>query len=118
MDCRIKSKKMTGTGVRSFIITLAALLALSAMPQASLAQDSEQDQVFKARQAGQVRPLPEIRRIVVRQFQGQLIGDELDESRARAGTFVYRFTFIQTDGAVTRVEVDARSGQVLRVEGR
>jgi uncharacterized membrane protein YkoI len=93
-----------------------AVATLTAAPAG--AQLAEQDRAYAARNSGEIRPLRELRSIVDRQITGQRIGEELDERRAREGVYVYRFSFIQTDGRVIRVDVDARSGRIIGEDGR
>ena len=65
------------------------------------------EQVFKNRQEGRSMPLPQLERRVMPFMGGaDYLGPELNGG-------VYRFKFIQ-DGKVIWVDVDARSGRILR----
>lgn len=77
---------------------------------AVLAQDhDDQGQVRREMRAGNVRPLRDIEGMVLPQMRGmQYLGPEYD-----AGAMAYRLKFIR-DGRVVFVDVDARSGRVIR----
>lgn len=87
---------------------LIAALALPAVP-AFAGPGGEQGQVRKEMRAGNVRSLREIEQRVLPMMEGsQYLGPEYDPS-----ALAYRLKFIR-DGRVIFVDVDARSGQVMR----
>lgn len=96
-------------------ITLLALITASAV--APVLAQSEQN-LLRDVDGGSVLPFSTIRSMVSRQVGGRLIGSELDESQARSGIYIYRMTFLQDGGNVVRVDVDARTGRIMGVEGR
>lgn len=69
-------------------------------------------------QSGQCLPLEQVLAAVHGRSQGELIGNDLDESQARFGIFIYRLTFLRHNGKVFRMDVDAHSGKILNQEGR
>lgn len=70
---------------------------------------NEQGQVRKEMRAGNVRPLREIERKVVPMMAGmQYLGPEYDPTAV-----AYRLKFIR-NGRVIFVDVDARSGDIIR----
>ena len=70
-------------------------------------------EAYGARRDGRILPLPEIERRVVPGMVGaQYLGFDFD-----AVTGVYTLKFLR-DGAVIWVDVDGRSGQVIRRMGR
>ena len=87
-----------------------ALLAAPLMATPALARSgNEQGQVRKDMRAGNVRSLREIEARVMPMMSGaQYLGPEYDPV-----ALVYRLKFIRT-GRVTFVDIDARSGEVLR----
>lgn len=94
--------------MRNRTLSVALFLALPAAP-VSAEPGSEQGQVRKEMQAGNVRSLREIERRVLPTMKGmQYLGPEYDPS-AKA----YRLKFIR-DGRVVFVDVDARSGKIIR----
>jgi len=69
----------------------------------------EQGQVRKEMRAGNVRSLREIEQQILPQMRGmQYLGPEYD-----AAAMAYRLKFIR-EGRVVFVDVDARTGRVLR----
>jgi uncharacterized membrane protein YkoI len=91
------------------LIPLIALaLAMPAVP-VQAAQSDEQGSVRKEMRAGNVRSLREIEARVLPAMRGmQYLGPEYDPA-----AFAYRLKFIR-DGRVVFVDVDARSGQIIR----
>ncbi len=97
------------------ILAAAALVAggLSAPAAAQRGRNPAQDAQASAReqmQAGRELPPREIERRIVPQMRGSdYLGFEYD-----SGASAYRLKFLK-DGQVTWVDVDARTGRVLRV---
>jgi hypothetical protein len=90
-------------------LALIALLALPLSQPALANPGDEQGQVRKEMRAGNVRSLREIEQRVLPSKRGmQYLGPEYDPA-----AMAYRLKFIR-DGRVTFVDVDARSGQVIR----
>ena len=89
---------------------LILLIALAFAPVPVLAgPGNEQGQVRKEMRAGNVRPLREIERKVVPMMSGmQYLGPEYDPT-----ALAYRLKFIR-NGRVIFVDVDARSGDIIR----
>jgi uncharacterized membrane protein YkoI len=99
------------------LILTCLAFALAAPATTSFAGLGEQD-ILREVNGGNVLPFSTLRAMVSRQIGGRLIGSELDETQARSGTYIYRMTFLQEGGSVVRVDVDARSGRILGVEGQ
>ncbi len=92
-------------GALSCAVALVPLVAASAHAQ----DHDDQGQVRREMRAGNVRPLREIEGIVLPQMRGmQYLGPEYD-----AGAMAYRLKFIR-DGRVVFIDIDARSGRVIR----
>ncbi len=90
---------------------LLLLLALAVLPitPAMAGPSGAQEKARREVRAGNVRSLREIEGAVLPQMRAaQYLGPEYDPA-----AFVYRLKFIQ-DGHVIFVDVDARSGQVIR----
>jgi uncharacterized membrane protein YkoI len=58
--------------------------------------------------------LKEVRRIVRRQFGGEILDTQLYET---GGGWIYRVRVLQKDGRVVDVGVDGNSGQIIDVQG-
>lgn len=94
--------------MKRLIALTALLLALPTNPSVA-APDNPQGQVRKDMRAGNVRSLREIEQVVLPTMPGmQYLGPEYDPA-----ALAYRLKFIQ-NGRVVFVDVDARSGEVLR----
>lgn len=93
------------------------LLALAGVSQADgparAAHRGDWIEAYDARRDGRILPLREIERRVVPQMGGaQYLGVELD---AQSGVYTLKFL---RGGAVIWVDVDGRSGQIIRRMGR
>ena len=86
----------------------AAVIAAGVLASPALADPrGESDRAFQAIQEGRSMPLPQLERKILPFMGGaDYLGPELNGG-------VYRFKFIQ-DGQVIWVDVDARSGRILR----
>ncbi|MFM5917265.1 MAG: PepSY domain-containing protein [Novosphingobium sp.] len=90
---------------------LALILSAAVIPTGAVhaGPGGAQEKARRDVRAGNVRSLRDIEGAVLPQMQGaQYIGPEYDPA-----AFVYRLKFIQ-DGHVIFVDVDARTGQVIR----
>ncbi|PZU09848.1 MAG: hypothetical protein DI605_07455 [Sphingomonas sp.] len=90
---------------------LAAALAVLLIAPALLAEGQrrrEQDEVFAARQSGQVMSLRQIEQKIVPRMAGfDYLGPEFDPATAS-----YRLKFMRA-GSVIWVDVDARTGAII-----
>ena len=91
-------------------LTAILLIAVAAPAAPALAQPGgEQQQVRKEARAGNVLPLRQLEQKVLPGMGGaQYLGPEYDPT-----VMVYRLKFIR-DGRVIFVDIDARSGDILR----
>lgn len=90
------------------ILAIALAASVPAMP-AFANQGDEAGMARKDLRAGNVRPLREIERRVLPMMAGaQYLGPEYDPA-----AYTYRLKFIR-DGRVIFVDVDARTGAVMR----
>lgn len=99
------------------VCRLAALLpvvAVAASPACAwedgpvARQVSEQDRVKIERERGDIRPLRELLSSAQQVGRGAYLGVE-------TGSHVYRFKFRRAGGEVVWVDMDSRSGEVVRV---
>ena len=96
-------------GILKRLIFLTLLVAAAPAAPAFAAPGDAQGQVRKDMRAGNVRSLREIEQQVLPTMQGmQYLGPEYDPT-----AMAYRLKFIR-QGRVVFVDVDARSGQILR----
>ncbi len=87
-------------------VTGLAVLAGIALTTPVLAQ-REQDKAYQLAREGQIMQLGDIIAQVSPRVGGKYIGSEFD-----ASTTMYRLRFMR-DGAVTNVDVDARTGRIV-----
>ncbi|MCC6869928.1 MAG: PepSY domain-containing protein [Burkholderiales bacterium] len=96
---------------------LALLLAALPLARADAARDHDHDhdRARAALQAGEVLPLATIQEKVQRSHPGDTLKVELER---KDGRWVYEFKLLQADGALLRLDVDARTGDVLKTRQR
>ncbi len=89
------------------VVCLGAVGASSAWAR----DDKDQDRVRDAVRAGEVMPLDELRERLRRSQPGELLELELEREDGR---WIYRVKLLQPGGRIVKLEVDARSGEILR----
>lgn len=96
---------------------LAALLpALLALPVGSMAHsEPDQDRARAALQAGEILPLSTILTRLAQTQPGQVLEVELER---KDGRWLYEIKLLQPGGGLLKLELDARSGEVLRKKSR
>ncbi len=94
------------------ILTAVTAMALLAQPLAAGASgERDQDRARAALQAGEILPLSTILDRVAREQPGQVLAVELERSDGR---WVYELKLLQTGGALLKIKVDARDGEIVR----
>lgn len=109
---------------RRTLLVLAALM-LCTLPQAHdsvLAKDKKadakaakkqaQEAAFAALRRGEILPLSQILEIATREVPGNIIEIEFK------GGPVYEVEILTPSGQIKKLRLDARTGQLLRVEGK
>jgi len=92
---------------------LLAALALAVLP--ALASERDHDRARAALQAGEVLPLATVLQRVALSHPGEVLGVELEREDGR---WIYELKLLQRGGALVKLEVDARSGEVLKRKER
>lgn len=91
------------------IAAFAVSLAGAAMPAMAFAPKADQQSVRQQMNDGKVLSLRQIESIILPRMKGmEYLGPEYDQDSK-----IYRLKFVN-DGRVIFVDVDARSGQILR----
>ncbi len=72
------------------------------------------DRARAALEAGLILPLETLFRSVERRYTGRIIEAELHET---GGAWSYEFQLLPANGAIYELELDARTGAVLRSKG-
>lgn len=96
---------------------LAALLpTLLALPVGSMARsEPDQDRARAALQAGEILPLATILTRLAQTQPGQVLEVELER---KDGRWLYEIKLLRPGGGLLKLELDARSGEVLRQKSR
>lgn len=94
-------------------VALAA--ALLGCAGAAMADRDDHQRVRQAVLAGEVLPLPQLLERVQRSHPGQVLELELDRDDGR---WIYEIKLLQPGGHLVRLEVDARTAEVLRLRGK
>jgi uncharacterized membrane protein YkoI len=104
---------MTRTPIPSLLA--AGLLVLAASP--TLAADNHKPKDHEAARAalsrGEILPLSKILALAAARAPGDVIKVELEDEKGR---LIYEVKMLGTDGRVREVELDAKTGAVLKVE--
>lgn len=93
----------------------ALLLCLLLQPVALASKDGDQDRARAALQAGEVLPLPRLLERLQLTHPGQVLELELERDDGR---WIYEVKLLQAGGRLLKLEVDARTAEVLRVKGK
>ncbi len=101
---------------RSLVLVGAAAAGLAALPPA-IAGKSEDVDARELLRRGEILPLVRILDIVQRNVPGDIIEIELDrDDDDGASTWEYEVEVLAADGAVRKLKIDARRGDVLKIE--
>lgn len=98
--------------------TLPALLltvAACAWTPNVVSSPTDSQRALAARQSGQIMPLDALLRDIERQIDGRLLQAEFDDDGALR---VYEIRWQMKDGRRLELEIDARTGAWLSLEGR
>ena len=90
-----------------------ALLCASAWPVAQA--DDDPEQAHRAVQAGEVMPLRGVLERLEREHPGQVLEVELEHEKQQ---WQYEIKLLQPDGRLMKLQVDARTGEVLKRQTR
>jgi uncharacterized membrane protein YkoI len=94
------------------VLALALSLATGASAHADdEGEEKDHDAARRAVEAGEVQPLAVIRDRVASRLGGRVVGVEFER---QDGRYVYEFKVIARDGRLLEVEVDARTGAIIR----
>ncbi len=92
-----------------------ALLWITALATTGAWADSDHDRARDAVQAGQVLPLKTVLERLEREHPGQVLEVELELDDGR---WIYEVKLLQSGGRLVKLELDARSGEVLKRRDR
>lgn len=101
----------------SILFVILALFGSGATVSVAKAQSAEQDEAYRAVNSGEILSLRQLREIVSRRVRGEFMGVEMSGGASRSGQYLYRMTYRRPNGAIVRVDIDARSGKIIGVQG-
>lgn len=98
---------------RTALLPIAILATFFASAQAEALDPKvrDHDAAREATRAGEIRSLQEIRTRVGNRVRGDFVGSALDMQSKR-----YRLRYLR-DGSIVEVDVDARTGNILGIQG-
>ena len=79
------------------------------------ADDEDHERARQALEAGEVLPLRTILDRLEQDYPGDILEVELEREEGR---WVYEIKLLRDNGAVNKLEFDARNGTLLRIRGR
>jgi uncharacterized membrane protein YkoI len=98
------------------IATLAGAAALGlALTAAWAGGGHDHDRARAAVEAGEILPLPALLEQLQRTNPGQVLALELEKDDGR---WIYEIKLLQNDGRLVKLDVDARTAQVLKLEAK
>lgn len=100
---------------RSRLAACVLCAAALAAPPAWASGKDDHDRARQAVQAGHVLPLPTVLERLQREVPGQVLEVELEQERER---WIYEIKLLTPAGQLTKVKLDARTAEVLRVRSR
>jgi uncharacterized membrane protein YkoI len=100
--------RMLSTALLAVLISLVGIMTAAARED-----DDRRDAVRRAVQSGDVLPLAQILPRVLGKVAGDVTGIEVERTQGR---WHYEFRIIGRDGRVLEVHVDARNGDIERIE--
>ena len=95
-------------------LAVAALLTSAPGPAAARDRDAHRhDEVRRAVEAGEIRSLADILNAVRSKLPGEVAGVEIEH---KDGRWRYEFRVVDGQGRLFEVYIDARSGEIERIE--
>lgn len=98
-------------------VLLLTLFTLSTAPLAQVACADEDDwrRLHREVEAGRIKPLSEILENLARDWRGDVIDVDIERDD---GDIIYEIELLGPEGQVVEFEIDARTGDILEIEGR
>ena len=109
----LPADRFSRRGVRALLL---ALLVAGAVPFAQVAcADDDWRRLHHEVEAGRIKPLSEILDSLARDWVGDVIDVDIEKDD---GQIIYEIELLGPQGQVVEFEVNARTGEVLEIEGR
>ena len=98
------------------LVVLLMLTGLTGLPGApTVKADADPEQVRKATESGQIKPLSEILDAVGRKVPGKVLDVQVDNE---GSPWLYRIKVRGQKGDVTSVTVNAETGRIIEIKGQ
>lgn len=97
--------------IKELLKTTLATLSLGLTSIAAVAIDI--DEVMRLKQSGEIMPLEDIIIKMRQDFPGRIIEIELERED---GFYVYEIDYVDAQGLVWELELDARNGELLKLK--
>ena len=94
---------------RSLVLALCFLFAIPAIA------GDDHDKARKALESGQVLPLQQILQKISKDYPAQVIEVELER---KSNGWIYEIKQLSADGSISKLEVDAKTGIVLKQKSK
>ena len=98
---------------RSNLITAALLAGLFTTGTALASDRIDHNEIYQLRQSGEIMSMEKVLEQANALQPGQLVEAELDRDN---GNYVYELKIIDADGKMHELELDARTGELLKRE--
>jgi uncharacterized membrane protein YkoI len=96
---------------------LAAMLVLAIIgdrqARADDDEESDHDRALGAVHRGEVLPLEQMLAAIRSQIQGEIVGLELERED---GAWIYEFKVIDPSGRFVKIDADAKTGKILKMD--
>ena len=91
--------------------SLLVVCALAWHSGAAASDKGDHERALQAVQSGQVLPLAKVLALVEREHPGQVLEVELE---SEGQVWLYEIKLLQPNGRLTKLKVDARTGEILK----
>jgi uncharacterized membrane protein YkoI len=103
----------------SLVLPLVLLVGLSAAFVSRAGEDEEDEVIHRAIEAGEIAPLQALFTEIRREYQGRILKVELEQEwHGEDPLWVYEAKILTPRGHVLELEYDARSLELIEIEGR
>ena len=101
--------------VRWAACCVLAVCALAGHGGAAASNQGDHERALQAVQSGQVLPLTKVLSLLEKAHPGQVLEVELE---SEGQVWLYEIKLLQPDGRLTKLKIDARTGQILKRKTR